>query len=186
MGNYCNLESEFVNRTLRLIDQYYSVLNNYPFDEQFNHTLTINCLLGLIVMPQERVISYVPTDRLTREYQAEIGSPSLEVGANVVTLRDLIKALRNAVAHFDITVTSVDDRNLLDWLGVLDSENGGVLVAKFRGSELLSFLRYYANCLLENMEKYRRYYPHNRWVKRRYYATLRPGRLPKLLYVKET
>ncbi|MBD3656589.1 HEPN family nuclease [Marinobacter sp.] len=155
MGNYHDIESDFVERTLKLIDQYYEVLDRYPFEEQFNYTLTINCLLGLIVMPKERVISYVPTDRLTREYQTEIGSPSLEVGANVVTLRDLVKALRNAVAHFDIKVMSEDDRNLVDWLEFSDSENGGVLVARFRGSELLPFLRYYSKCLLENMGKYR-------------------------------
>ena len=156
MGNYQDIESEFVDRTLRLIDQYYEVLDRYPFEEQFNYTLTINCLLGLIVMPKERVISYVPTDRLTREYQNEIGSPSLEIGANIVTLRDLIKALRNAVAHFDIKVTSEDDRNLVDWLEFSDSENGGAIIARFRGSELLPFLRHYAKCLLENMNKYRR------------------------------
>lgn len=156
MGNYHDIESDFVERTLKLIDQYYELLDRYPFEEQFNYTLTINCLLGLIVMPKERVISYVPKNRLTREYQAEIGSPSLEVGANVVTLRDLIKALRNAVAHFDIKVMSENDRNLVDWLEFSDSENGGVLVARFRGSELLPFLRYYSKCLLDNMGKYRR------------------------------
>lgn len=156
MGNYHDIESEFVERTLKLIDQYYEVLDRHPFEEQFNYTLMINCLLGLIVMPKERVISYVPTDRLTQEYQDRIGSPSLEVGENVVTLRDLIKALRNAVAHFDIKVTSEDDRNLVDWLEFSDSENGGALVARFRGSELLPFLRYYAKCLLDNMKNYRR------------------------------
>ncbi|MEW8347354.1 MAG: HEPN family nuclease [Candidatus Thiodiazotropha taylori] len=57
MGNYHDLEDEFVERTIRLIDQYYNVLGNYPFEEQFNYTLTINCLLGLIVMPKERIIS---------------------------------------------------------------------------------------------------------------------------------
>jgi hypothetical protein len=55
MGNYHNIEREFVERTLQLIDQYYEVLDHYPFEEQFNYTLTINCLLGLIVMPKERV-----------------------------------------------------------------------------------------------------------------------------------
>lgn len=155
MGNYHDIEGEFIERTLKLIDQYYRVLKNYPFEEQFNYTLMINCLLGLIVMPKERVISYVPTERLTREYQATMGSPSLEVGANVATLRDLIWALRNAVAHFDIKVTSEDDKNLIDWLEFSDSENDGALVARFRGSELLPFLRYYANCLLDNMKKHR-------------------------------
>lgn len=155
MGNYHNLEPEFIDRTLRLIDQYYSVLENYPFKEQFNYTLTINCLLGLIVMPKERVISFVPTDRLTKGFLAEIGAPSLEVGGKIATLRELIKSLRHAVAHFDINVISENDQNLVDWLEFSDSENGGGLVARFRAGELLPFLRHYAHCLLKNMERYR-------------------------------
>ena len=155
MGNYHNIEAEFVERTLRLIDQYYGGLESYPFEEQFNYTLTINCLLGLIVMPKERVISFVPTDRLTQDFLAKIGSPSLEVGANIETLRHLIKSLRNAVAHFDILVISEDDRNLVDWLEFSDSENDCALVARFRSSELRPFLRYYADCLLANMKRHR-------------------------------
>ena len=65
------------------MDQYYGVLDNYPFEEQFNYTLTINCLLGLIVMPKERVITFVPTDRLTSDLLNNIGAPSLEVGVNM-------------------------------------------------------------------------------------------------------
>ena len=155
MGNYHNLESEFIDRTLRLIEQYFGALENYPFEEQFNYTLTINCLLGLIVMPKEKVISFVPTDRLTRDFLAEIGAPSLEVGGEISTLRDLIKSLRHAVAHFDINVISENDQNLVDWLEFSDSENGGGLVARFRANELLPFLRHYGRCLLQNMEKYR-------------------------------
>jgi len=155
MGNYHNLEPEFILRTLRLIDQYYGVLDNYPFEEQFNYTLTINCLLGLIVMPKERVISYVPTDRLTREYLAEIGAPSLEVNEKIHTLRDLVISLRHAVAHFDINVVSEGEQNLVDWLVFSDSENGGNVVARFRANELLPFLRHYAGCLLQNMERNR-------------------------------
>lgn len=155
MGNYHNIEPEFIQRTLLLIEQYYGVLDKYPFKEQFNYTLTINCLLGLIVMPKERVISYVPTDRLTRELLEEIGAPSLEVNERIRTLRDLIKSLRNAVAHFDINIISESDQNLVDWLEFSDSENGEGLVAKFHATELVPFLRYYADCLLKNMANYR-------------------------------
>ena len=156
MGNYRNIETEFVERTLRLIDQYYAVLDNYPFEDQFNYTLTINCLLGLIVMPKEKVISYVSTDRLTPDYLAEIGSPSLIVGQNINTLRGLIKSMRNAVAHFDIAVISEDEENLVDYLVFSDSENSDALVAKFRANELLPFLRYYAGNLIANIENHRK------------------------------
>lgn len=155
MGNYHNLELEFIDRTLKLIEQYYGALGNYPFEEQFNYTLTINCLLGLIVMPKEKVISFVPTDRLTKDFLVKIGAPSLEVGKNISTLRELIISLRHAAAHFDIDVLSENDLNLVDWLEFSDSENGGCLVARFRASELLPFLRYYAHCLLQNMKRHR-------------------------------
>lgn len=155
MGNYHNLESEFIDRTLKLIGQYHGVLDNYPFEEQFNYTLTINCLFGLIVMPKERVVSYVPTDRLTRDFLAEIGAPSLKVGDRISTLRELIISLRHAAAHFDINVISENDHNLVDWLEFSDSENGARLVARFRASELLPFLRHYAHCLQQNMDRYR-------------------------------
>lgn len=155
MGIYHNLEPEFIQRTLRLIDQYYGVLEKYPFEEQFNYTLIINCLLGLIVMPKERVISYIPTDRLTQELLAEIGSPSLVVNENIRTLRDLIRSLRHAIAHFNINVISESEDNLVDLLEFYNSENGDELVAKFRANELLPFLRFYANWLLQNIERHR-------------------------------
>lgn len=156
MGNYRDLESEFIERTLRLIDQYHGTLDKYEFQEQFNYTLTVNCMLGLIVMPKEKVINFVPITRLTKDFLTEIGAPSLEVGGKISTLRDLIRSLRHAVAHFDISVISEDDQNRIDWLEFSDSENGGELVAKFRAHELLPFLRCYANYLLQNMANHRR------------------------------
>lgn len=55
MGNYANLELEFIERTIKLINQYTELIQDRAFDEQLNYTLTINCLLGLIIMPKERV-----------------------------------------------------------------------------------------------------------------------------------
>jgi hypothetical protein len=37
-----------------------------PFREQYS-TLTLNCLLGLIVLPKERALSFLPADRLTQQ-----------------------------------------------------------------------------------------------------------------------
>ena len=155
MGNYDDVETEFVVRTLRLIDQYNDILDTYKFGEQYNYTLTVNCLLGLIVMPQERVVAFVPTDRLTKEFLGQIGSPSLEVAARITTLRALIQALRNSAAHFDIKFISDDAQNLMDWIEFNDTRNGRGLVAKFRTKELLPFLRYYSECLLRNIRMHR-------------------------------
>ena len=50
MGNYSDFETDFVQRTLALIDQYNEMIEvlGKPFREQYNYTLTLNCLLGLI------------------------------------------------------------------------------------------------------------------------------------------
>jgi len=151
MGNYHEIEPEFIQRTLQLIDQYYAILDQFPFEKQFNYTLTINCLLGLIVMPKEKVISYVSTERLTNELLVRIGAPSLVISKKISTVRELIQSLRNAIAHFEIHVISDDDQNRIDWLEFSDSKNGVNPVARFRANEIQPFLRYYASSLLQNM-----------------------------------
>ncbi|HDW2782831.1 TPA: hypothetical protein RLV07_005329, partial [Escherichia coli] len=75
MGNYSDFETDFVQRTLALIDQYNEMIEvlGKPFREQYNYTLTLNCLLGLIVLPKERALSFLLADRLTRQLKAEMG-----------------------------------------------------------------------------------------------------------------
>lgn len=75
MGNYSDFETEFVQRTLALIDQYNEMIKELgkPFREQYNYTLTLNCLLGLIVMPKERALSFLPAERLTQQLKQAWG-----------------------------------------------------------------------------------------------------------------
>jgi hypothetical protein len=155
MGNYLDLEKHFVERTIKLIDQYHATLNNYPFEKQFNYTLTINCLLGLIVMPKERVGRYIPNPRLIQNLRSEIGLRQSVFGNNIASLQELVQKLRHSVAHFDIKIISDNEQQLIDWIEFSDSRENGQLVARFRAEELLPFLKYYANCLLENLSRHR-------------------------------
>lgn len=154
MGNYHDLETDFIERTLKLINQYHDALDNYSFEEQFNYTLTINCLLGLIVMPKERVISYIPTTRLTNGFRAQIGLQQSVLGGQIVSLRGFVQELRHSIAHFDIKVISDSEERLIDWIEFSDSQQNGRLVARFKAQELLPFLRYYTTCLLENIRRH--------------------------------
>lgn len=154
MGNYTNLEQEFIERSINLIEQYTRLCSDFPFEEQYNYTLTINCLLGLIVMPKERVIAFVPTTRLTNDYKAEIGLERSEISRDISTLRDLVNGLRNSIAHFDINVISENERNIIDYIEFNDTNNHRAIV-RFRANEMLPFLKYYSNCLIENMRNYR-------------------------------
>lgn len=109
MGIYIDLEHDFIERTLNLIEQYENVLNDFPFAEQYNYTLLINCLTGLIVMPKERSINAIPNESLSLEMRNDMGLIHTIIDPRCKTLRSLIKKLRNCVAHFTIEVKSDHD-----------------------------------------------------------------------------
>lgn len=154
MGNYTDLEPEFIERTINLIGQYTDLCKRFPFEQQYNYTLMINCLLGLIIMPKERVVSFVPNERLTTDYKNEIGLSNSVIAASVFTLRDLIIRLRHSMAHFRIEVISENDENLIDYIEFNDTERGE-MVARIQASELYGFLQYYASFLINNIRNHR-------------------------------
>lgn len=156
MGNYQNLERDFIERTLALIAQYESDLHQYEFEQQYNYTLLINCLLGIIVMPKERTVTRIPNDRLTVDLKNQMGLINSAVNPEIRTIRELIIALRHSIAHFDIQINSNDPDLLVDEIVFKDRDNGDDYeVVKFSSVELLPFIRYYGTWLIRNIEQYR-------------------------------
>ncbi|HDY7512104.1 HEPN family nuclease [Vibrio campbellii] len=155
MGNYVDFETEFIERTLRLIDQYNQMIEELEvgFDEQLNYTLTINCLLGLIVMPKERVLTYIPNDLLSEAYLHDLGFVESTIGPGITRFKDLIRQLRNSIAHFKIDVESVDEGFLVDYL--VFSHLNGSLVARIKSTEIVPFLRFYCQNVLQNLNRRR-------------------------------
>lgn len=153
MGNYHNFEHDFVERTIKLIEQYESSLSEYSFEEQYNYTLIINCFLGLIILPKERRISYIPTTQLTTAFKQEIGLKESRIHDTIQTLRDLIKKLRHSIAHFDIEVISDNEKYLIDRIIFKDTDNDNI-IAELKSNEIVPFLKYYSSCLLENLRRH--------------------------------
>lgn len=154
MGNYLNIEYEFIDKTMKLISQYDDILKTYPFEEQYNYTPTISCLLGLVVMSKERVVSYIPKNRLTTDFKKQLGLEISEIGEDIKTLRDLIQKLRNSITDFNINVISEDEQSHIAWLEFRDYQDGERVIAKIRANEIIPFLQYYSTCLLKNLERY--------------------------------
>jgi len=158
MGNYKNIEHDFIDRTLKLISQYESILHKYPFEEQYNYTLLINSLLGIIVFPKERLFNHIPNLRLTPELKKEMGLVESKINPNYKSLRDLIYGMRNSIAHFTVEIVSQTDDFLVDNIvfNKYDDKDNTV-IADFKSTELLPFIRYYADWtksnLLENPKK---------------------------------
>ncbi len=157
MGNYKNLEIDFVQRTLNLISQYENILHKYNYEQQYNYTLLINCLLGLVVLPKEKSLSYLPGDLLDDKMRKEMGIVNSTINSDYNTLRKLIVALRHSVSHFNINVISdLDDEFAIDQIIFeIDENNSKIQVANFRANELLPFIRYYATWLISNIKKFK-------------------------------
>lgn len=157
MGNYRNLEIDFIERTLELISQYESILHKYEFEKQYNHTLLINCLLGLIVFPKEKAISYLPKDRITDQLKKDMGIMESTINNEYVELKSLIIALRHSLAHFNIAFTSNDDEYLIDRIEFKDQEKGNdYVIASFKPEELLAFIRYYGGWFISTIRQYKK------------------------------
>lgn len=90
----------FMRRTLDIAQDYRG-----PYDA----TLLINCLLGLLVIPNEKLINKVPDDPLSKIEAWGISSSSIinsgkcSLGhKHELNVRQIIRQLRNSVAHFRI------------------------------------------------------------------------------------
>lgn len=149
MGNYANFEPDFINRTLALIEQYDGFIGDVDFSEQYNYTLLINCFLGLIVMPKERVIENIPEIELTQDTKEELGLANAEIKPRITNLRSFIHQLRNSIAHFNIEIKSKNDEFLVDTIIFRHINNS--VVAKIPANEIIGFLKAYANVLLQNL-----------------------------------
>jgi hypothetical protein len=152
--NYTQIEVDFIERTLELIDQYETYRADLPPDKQYNHTLLINCLVGLIILPKEKTYSRIPKEKL--HFEQTLAGCGIKKSKFNDTLRDtkeLFHRLRNAVAHFGIEVISVTRENQIDIIRFTDVE-AGMFVADFHSDEIFPFLKYYANTIIDNIKNY--------------------------------
>ncbi len=108
MSDY-KLEDEFISRTeknLRAIEKL-----SQEGESVYEVTQLINSLLGLLVYPRERFFETIP--EITWETMIKQGWP-LPSGekAQVSDLKQLIRYMRNAVAHFNIEL--ITDENEIE------------------------------------------------------------------------
>ncbi len=111
MSDYELFERDFIVRTLKIIEQYdRHVVGHVQKSEQFEITLLINCLLGLLVLPKERCyaqIPYVPVERfgewgLPPDFIRSWGNGAGNPGPKERDLAQVIHRMRNSVAHLRV------------------------------------------------------------------------------------
>ena len=117
MTDYARMEVDFIRRTLEIIDQYAELVRGrVDKDQEYEVTLLMNCLLGLLIYPQQIAhhkgwqpwlstakLSYEDSQwGLSREMLRSAGylnDNQTKIGYERLTVRNLIRQMRNAAAH---------------------------------------------------------------------------------------
>ena len=99
--SYNDFEKNFPRHTIEILEKYFS-------KEPHNVTLLINCMVGLLILPQEKFFKNntflkklpeeIPPDwGLTREHVKQV-----QCSARGYKLENIVRHMRNAVAHMKI------------------------------------------------------------------------------------
>jgi hypothetical protein len=90
----------FLKRTLQIVSEY---------NGQLEATLLLNCLLGLLIVPKEKLFDLIPSKDISSFEDWGISKSTIkqwgkcsEGHEHRPTLNQLIRHLRNAVAHFKV------------------------------------------------------------------------------------
>jgi hypothetical protein len=134
VGGYEKIEHDFIERTLTILDQYHElVIGHVDQVHEYEVTLLLNCLLGLLIYPQQiahqnRKDSWLSKDYVINhghawgikpEYVKRAGYKSGNKESELIsleqlTLRNLLRQMRNTAAHasFSANGRDLDDGRL--------------------------------------------------------------------------
>lgn len=107
---FTDLTADLAKRTLQNLD-YVQEQALRGEEGVYEVTQLWNSLLGLIVLPHERVIRRLPTTPTTPTNElSPQGWPLLTTAGNEpTTVQELVRCLRNAVAHFNVEFNAGTD-----------------------------------------------------------------------------
>ena len=100
---YEQQEIDFVKRTQKLLIQYEEFIcikkrKKNDFKGSYETTLLINCCLGLLIVPKEKVLNELPKTRVNLEDWG-ISEEMIEIETNK-TVRETVIHLRNSISHY--------------------------------------------------------------------------------------
>jgi len=108
--NYEHLVKDFALRTQKNLHALRNLQASDPKSEVYEVTQLINSMLGLLVFPQQRYVANIPKVPLSNLANQGWAVPKI-VGdyPQVENLNQLVRFLRNAVAHFNLKFLSDSD-----------------------------------------------------------------------------
>lgn len=103
MSHYKNQEVDFINRTKTIIEQY----DNFQIaeKEKYEVTLLLNCLVGLLILPQQHWFETLPTELVSKkEWGIDQNHISTIKKGETKNVKDVARHIRNSVAHYNFKV----------------------------------------------------------------------------------
>lgn len=96
MGHYKQQEVDFISRTKEILRQYDKYVN--PPETRYNVTLFINCMMGLLIIPQQYWYGNLPTVDVSEAHWG-IGPDMISCANNGKGIDEVARHLRNSLAH---------------------------------------------------------------------------------------
>jgi hypothetical protein len=156
MGHYIQGEFDFVTRTKSIIEQYNNIDFSKSTDEKYEITLCMNCLMGLVVIPQQVWIDEVPKTDLSSDWFIK-DSHIKFIEGDKYKINEIVRHLRNSVSHGHLIPISMDKGSnkkvthlrFIDYFD--DSKTKRTFEAKIPVETLKKFAIKFANTMLEIM-----------------------------------
>lgn len=151
MGYYTNQDLDFVKRTKDIIEQY----DAFQIDKKIKYevTLLLNCLIGLLILPQQRLFNELPKTVINK---SEWGISTDDIWIILdrrkrneeKNILNIARHLRNSVAHyrFQAYPEKIDDIKAITFLDYL---NDGTTLS-FKVTIKIDDLRLFANKISDN------------------------------------
>lgn len=103
MSHYKNQEYDFINRTKTIIEQYEKL--EIDKGDKFEVTLLLNCLVGLLILPQQNWFNSLPHDLVSqKEWGIDEKHISTIKKGETKNVKDVARHLRNSIAHYNFKI----------------------------------------------------------------------------------
>lgn len=123
MSHYKNQEIDFINRTKAIIQQYDSF--QIVEKEKYEVTLLLNCLIGLLILPQQHWFDSLPTDLVSqKEWGINPSHISSIKDGETKNIKVVARHLRNSIAHYEFKAFD-NSSNQISSIKFMDKDREG-------------------------------------------------------------
>lgn len=125
---YYHQEFDFVYRTKQIIEQYEKF--NIDNHEKFEVTLLINCLVGLLIIPNQHWFNKLPETEISEvEWGINLDQILFIRHGETKNVKVVATHLRNSISHYHFKLLALNDINIdeIELSDYLPMNRGGAL-----------------------------------------------------------